>query len=188
MILNKAYLGFPAGTILKQVEVQESPPNQTRCLVTGSDETTVEFWCPDECISHDEIHLSEEYQDEEADLALHAADLLLQAKPRTRQEVAHVIQDAYGAAFVDAQVRLHDETRLRNKWRAAWILSNRRADALQKRLNELATPVQPADAIADEDHHPLDRSAMKQSLRNILRVLKDCKLAQADMQHDGVEG
>lgn len=128
MILTKSYMGFPPGQPVEQVEVLESPPGKTRVQVHGSDDTTVTFWCPSDILQLD-VAVAEE-QDIEMEAAIRAATDLIAVRPTSKDGVAAVIRAVYTPIFREYDQRIHDEERLRRKWRSAWSQQRLRGDKL----------------------------------------------------------
>lgn len=172
MILTKPFMGFNPGQPVEQVEVLESPPGKTRVQVTGSDDTTVQFWCPDNILARD-LDVAEEYDAEQEAAQLAAANLLTE-RPTTRDGVVAVIRAAYSPVFKAYDQRIHDETRLRRKWRSAWSQQRARGDSLERRLNELASP----DGVQDLN----DRARGRVS--NLMRLIRELRTAEMDREHE----
>jgi len=163
-------MSFPAGQRVEQVEVLESPPGKTRVQITGTDGTTIQFWCPNEILTKD-LEVAEEYDAEYAAAERAAADLLA-SRPTSRDDVISIIREAYSGLLHDYDSRLHESTRLRRKWRSAWSAQKARSDKLEKRLNELACP--------DGDIG----STVKGRVSNLLRLVRELRTAELDGEHE----
>lgn len=172
MILTKPFMGFNPGQPVEQVEVLESPPGKTRVQVIGSDDTVVQFWCPSNILTRD-LDVADEL-DAELEAAQTAAENLLAERPTTREGVVAVIRAAYSPIFKSYDQRIHDETRLRRKWRAAWSQQRARGDGLERRLNELASP----DGVQDLS----DRARGRVS--SFMRLIRELRTAEMDREHE----